>query len=82
MHLRPGERAVLDILQAANGRVVSRHELARRAGLRDASPRRADAILVQLRRSLGDDAIRTVRGRGWQLTRDVTTDDAPRPSAL
>ncbi len=55
------------VLQEANGRVVSRQELARRAGLREASPRRADAIVVQLRRSLGDGAIRTVRRRGWAL---------------
>ena len=58
---------MLAVLQQANGRVVSRHELARRTGLRDASPRRCDSILVQLRRTLGEDAIRTVRGRGWAL---------------
>jgi DNA-binding response OmpR family regulator len=65
--LGPVERAVLTVLQEANGRVVSRRELARRAGLRDASPRRCDSVLVQLRRSLGDGAIRTVRSRGWAL---------------
>jgi DNA-binding response OmpR family regulator len=58
---------VLAVLREANGRVVSRRELARKAGLRDASPRRADSILVQLRRTLGEDAIRTVRSRGWAL---------------
>lgn len=61
------ETAVLAVLLEANGRVVSRRELVRRAGLRDASPRRADSIVVQLRRSLGEDAIRTVRSRGWAL---------------
>ena len=75
MSLRPHERAVLDVLIAANGRVLSREHLMRRAGLSDVGPRRADSILVQLRRVLGADAIRTVRGRGWYLTRD--TDLAP-----
>jgi DNA-binding response OmpR family regulator len=65
--LGPAETAVLAVLREANGRVVSRQQLARKAGLRDASPRRADSILVQLRRTLGDDAIRTVRSRGWAL---------------
>ena len=67
MALGPTEAAVLAVLMEANGRVVSRHELARRSGLRDASPRRCDSIVVQLRRALGDDAIRTVRRRGWAL---------------
>jgi DNA-binding response OmpR family regulator len=65
--LGPAESAELAVLREANGRVVSRLELARKAGLRDASPRRADSILVSLRRTLGDDAIRTVRSRGWAL---------------
>jgi len=65
--LGTAEAAVLAVLREADGRVLSRREIARRAGLRDASPRRADAIVVQLRRSLGDGAIRTVRRRGWAL---------------
>jgi DNA-binding response OmpR family regulator len=68
LHLGPQDRAVLDVLLEARGRVVSRHELARRAGLTDRSARRCDAILVQLRRTLGADSIRTVRSRGWMLT--------------
>jgi DNA-binding response OmpR family regulator len=68
MDLGPTEAAVLAVLREANGRVVSRQELARRTGFRDASPRRVDSVVVQLRRSLGDDAIRTVRRRGWALT--------------
>ena len=55
------------VLASAEGRVVPRRELMRRAGLNDCSPRRCDAVLVGLRRALGDDAIQNVRGRGWRL---------------
>lgn len=65
--LTPQEVAVLATLADAQGRVVSRSELARRSGLRQASPRRADSLLVTVRRALGDAAVRTVRGRGWML---------------
>jgi DNA-binding response OmpR family regulator len=61
------EVAVLGTLADAGGRVVSRTELARGAGLRHASPRRAESLLVTVRRVIGDDAVRTVRGRGWAL---------------
>jgi DNA-binding response OmpR family regulator len=70
----PSEAAVFAVLREANGRVVSRRELVRRAGLRDASPRRCDSIVTQLRRTLGEDAIRTVRSRGWAMVA-VDTDD-------
>jgi DNA-binding response OmpR family regulator len=69
--LGPSEAAVLAVLREANGRVVSRRELARRAGLRDASPRRCDSIVMQLRRHLETDSIRTVRSRGWALDPDA-----------
>lgn len=62
---------MLDVLIAANGRVVSRQHLVRRAGLAGGDPRRADSILVELRRVLGQDAIVTVRGRGWRLSVDA-----------
>jgi DNA-binding response OmpR family regulator len=61
------EQSVLRGLLASAGRVVSRRELARRAGLSEMSERRCDSILVAVRRALPTDAIVTVRGRGWML---------------
>ncbi|CAB4889733.1 unannotated protein [freshwater metagenome] len=49
------------------GKVVSRGDLARRAGITAANERRCDSLLVGVRRTLGVDAIRTVRSRGWSL---------------
>lgn len=65
--LAPREQAVLDVLRAAGGRVVSRAELARAAGLGGLSERRVDGVLVRLRRALPEAAVITVRGRGWAL---------------
>lgn len=65
--LSPGELAVLRALVEARGRVVPRAELARLAGLTSASPRRCDGLLVGIRRALGGDLVRNVRGRGWML---------------
>lgn len=65
--LSAGEFAVLSALFEADGRVVTRAELARRAGLTAASSRRCDGLLVGIRQTLGASAVRNVRGRGWML---------------
>ena len=65
--LTPRERAVLDALERARPRVLSRAALAAAAGLDGLSERRVDALLIGVRREIGDDAVVTVRGRGWRL---------------
>ncbi|MEO7371877.1 MAG: helix-turn-helix domain-containing protein, partial [Ilumatobacteraceae bacterium] len=62
------ERSVLSVLLANTGRVVSRRELARRAGLADLSERRCDSLLVAIRGALGPQSVVTVRSRGWMLS--------------
>jgi DNA-binding response OmpR family regulator len=69
--LGPHELAVLQVFLDCRGRVVSRLEIARRAGLTGMNQRRCDSVLVTLRRVLGAEAIRTVRGRGWMLELDA-----------
>jgi len=63
------ERAVLGVLIHHLGKVVSRRELARHAGLVELSERRCDSLLVNIRRQLPAGAILTVRSRGWMLHR-------------
>ena len=58
---------MFDVLAANAGRVISRQELSRRAGLADLSSRRCDSLIVGIRRGVGADRIRTVRRRGWML---------------
>lgn len=68
--LNPREAAVYAALRANPGRVISREELVRLAGLDALSARRVDSLLVGLREALGQDAIITVRRRGWRLRRE------------
>jgi len=65
------ELAVLTALRKADGRVVSRAELARAAGVEALSARRVDGVLVGLRRVLPHGSLVTVRGRGWALVADA-----------
>jgi DNA-binding winged helix-turn-helix (wHTH) protein len=65
------EQSVLSVLLANRGRVISRRELARRAGLAKLSERRCDSLLVAIRRALGPNSVVTVRSRGWMLHDDV-----------
>jgi DNA-binding response OmpR family regulator len=65
--LNPRESAIYDALRAHRGKVLSREDLSRLAGLDNLSERRVDGLLVGLREALGSDAIITVRRRGWRL---------------
>jgi DNA-binding response OmpR family regulator len=71
------EQQIVAALQAANGRVVGRTELARAAGIAPQG-RRIDVLLVNVRRTLGADSIVNVRNRGWRLT---NTDDTRQSEA-
>jgi DNA-binding response OmpR family regulator len=61
------DRAVLDVLTARRGKVVSRATIAREAGLGHLHSRRPDASIAAIREVLGVDSVVTVRGRGWIL---------------
>jgi DNA-binding winged helix-turn-helix (wHTH) protein len=59
--------AVLEVLVSRAGTVVSRDTIRRLADLRQFSQRRCDSAIVAIRRTLGNDSVVTVRGRGWML---------------
>jgi DNA-binding response OmpR family regulator len=66
-HLTPQERAIYSVLADNVGRVLSRSELAKAAGIADLSERRCDSLIVGVRRAVGSSRVRTVRRRGWML---------------
>ena len=61
------ERAVYDVLVNHAGKVISRSEIAREAGISDLNARRCDSLIVGIRRCIGADRIVTVRRRGWMM---------------
>jgi len=68
--LSEADLAVLRVLVDRAGRITSREDLNKLAGL-SGSQRRCEAVLVNLRRALGDGAIVTIRRRGWMLDNSV-----------
>jgi len=68
--LSDADIAVLRVLVHRAGRITSREDLNKLAGL-SGSQRRCEAVLVNLRRALGDGAIVTIRRRGWMLDNSV-----------
>ena len=70
VNLSEAEATVWRFLQANAGRVVTRSELARHVGLRGLSPRRVDVLLVAVRRAIGAEQLRNVRGRGWLVIKE------------
>jgi DNA-binding winged helix-turn-helix (wHTH) protein len=70
--LSEADIAVLRVLVHRAGRITSREDLNKLAGL-SGSQRRCEAVLVNLRRALGDGAIVTIRRRGWMLDNSVAT---------
>jgi DNA-binding response OmpR family regulator len=61
------ELAVYQVLARNAGRVLSRPEIAREAGIDELSERRCDSLIVGIRRRIGSEQIVTVRRRGWML---------------
>jgi DNA-binding winged helix-turn-helix (wHTH) protein len=70
--LSEADLAVLRVLVDRSGKITSRDDLNKLAGL-GGSQRRCEAVLVNLRKALGDGAIVTIRRRGWMLDNSVAT---------
>ena len=68
--LTEADLSVLRVLVARSGRITNRDDLNKLAGL-SGSQRRCEAVLVNLRKALGDEAIVTIRRRGWMLDNSV-----------
>lgn len=67
MALSDKDLAVLRVLFERQGKVTDRASLNKLAGL-TGTPRRCETILVTLRKALGNEAIVTIRRRGWMLS--------------
>jgi two-component system response regulator QseB len=61
------ETALLQELAIRPGRIVSRYEILRRVFDTAEDPSIVETYVYYLRRKLGPDAVRTVRGRGYQI---------------
>lgn len=64
--LSEADISVLRVLVSRAGKVTNRDDLNKLAGLAG-SHRRCEAVLVTLRKVLGEGAIVTIRRRGWML---------------
>ena len=62
---------MLAVLVEQQGRIIDRDGLRLHAGLKDLNVRRCESALVGVRRALGNDAVVTVRRRGWRLSPDA-----------
>jgi DNA-binding response OmpR family regulator len=60
------EAGLLHFLMANVDRAVSRYELAQ---ILERKPSTVDVVMATLRRKLGVDFVRNVRGRGWMIDR-------------
>lgn len=69
--MTPTETAVLAVFVENAGRVVSRDTLRRSAGLQHCTERRCDSVVSSIRAMLGNNALLTVRSRGWMLSPDA-----------
>lgn len=70
--ITPREWAILDALAAAGGRVVPRAELLDRAWNRrgEAESASLEVLIGRIRKKLGPEFVRTVRGEGYVLDRE------------
>ena len=69
MAITAREWAILDVLARNGGRVVARFELLESAWgeSTDSASSSLEVLIARLRRKLGSDLIRTIRGEGYAL---------------
>lgn len=73
VHLTPREFSLLEALLLRPGAILSRAQLEERlyGGSEKVESNAIDFLIHSLRRKLGEDSIRNVRGVGWTVTRDA-----------